>query len=217
MLPATLIPGSPTVPVQFLLAAGVALAAAAPIGAVSILTIQRAMTLGFWRAFWPTLGAVAADGIFGVIAALGTGYLTTAIMGGSFWLRLIGSLILFVMGLTLCFGHKVDTPATVDDFGVLQLGLLNFTLVLSNPLTLGFYLAAFTVMGLRTEHLFAWQSLAMGGGILFGSLIWFSFLCMAAGRFHLKVGDILLGRIRRGVGALLIGLGILSAVAAFRG
>jgi threonine/homoserine/homoserine lactone efflux protein len=212
MFPETLIPGDPSVPLQFFLAAGVALAAAAPIGAISILTIQRAMFLGFWRAFWPTLGAVTANGIFGVIAALGTGYLTTAIMGGRFWLRLMGSVILVAMGLKLLTHHKVDRPVADESFGPLQLGLLNFTLVLSNPLTLGFYLAAFAVLGLKSSHLFAGESFTMGGGIVFGALLWFSFICIAAGRFHMKVGDVLMGRTRKGVGILFITLGVVSAV-----
>ena len=211
MFPETLILSDPSGPLQFFLAAGVALAAAAPIGAISILTIQRAMSLGFWRAFWPTLGAVAANGIFGVIAALGTGYLTTAIMGGKFWLRLIGSVILVAMGMRLLARQRVDGPIADESFGPIQLGLLKFTLVLSNPLTLGFYLAAFTVLGLKSPHLFAMESFNMGGGIVFGALIWFTFICIAAGKLHLKVGDVLLSRIRTGGGGLFILLGLVSA------
>ena len=214
MLPDTLIPMDLSIPMQFFLAAGVALAAAAPIGAISILTIQRAMSMGFWRAFWPTLGAVTANGIFGVIAALGTGYLTMAIMGGKLWLSIIGSVILVAMGLKLFTHHRVDRPVHNESFSPLQLGLLNFTLVLSNPLTLGFYLAAFTLLGLKSTHLFAMESFTLGGGIVFGALIWFSFICIAAGRFHLKVEDVLLGRIRVGVGVLFILLGLVSAASA---
>jgi len=211
MFPETLLSGVHSGPFQFFLAAAVALAAAAPIGPISILTIQRALSLGFWRAFLPTLGAVTANGIFGVIAALGTGYLTSTIMGGKFWLRLIGSIILIIMGLRLFMHHRIDRENPKESFGPLQLALLNFTLVLSNPLTLGFYLAAFALFGLKSGHLFAPQSFTMGGGIIFGALVWFSFICIMAGRFHLKVGDMLLHRVRTGVGALFILLGLVSA------
>ena len=53
MFPETLIPGNLSIALQFFLAVGVALAAKLPLGAISILTIQRAMSLGFWRAFRP--------------------------------------------------------------------------------------------------------------------------------------------------------------------
>jgi threonine/homoserine/homoserine lactone efflux protein len=211
MFPETLIPVDPSIPLQFFLAAGVALAAAAPIGAISILTIHRAMSIGFWRAFWPTLGAVTANGTFGVIAALGSEYLTSTIMVSKFWFKLIGSIILVAMGWRLYTRHRTDMQDSKQDFGPLQLGLLNFTLVLSNPLTLGFYLAAFALLGLRSEHLFASQSFTTGGGIVFGALVWFTFICLAAGRFHQKVSDVLLGRIRVGVGILFIIMGLVSA------
>jgi threonine/homoserine/homoserine lactone efflux protein len=217
IFPKNLILGDPSDTLQFLLAAGVALAAAAPIGPISILTLQRAMALGFWRSFGPALGAVIADGLFGFIAALGSGYLTTSIMGSKFWLRLLGSVILAAMGVRLFTRQGMGGPLQKEVFGQLQLGLLNLTLVLSNPLTLGFYLAAFAVLGLESEHLFAWQSFILTGGILFGSLTWFTLICAAASRFHLKVGDVMLDRIRRGVGVLFLLLGLVSAVRVFTG
>lgn len=217
MHPETLFSGVSSGPLQFLLSAAVALAAAAPIGPISILTIQRALSLGFWRAFWPTLGAVAANGIFGVIAALGTGYLTSTIMGGKFWLRLIGSIILIAMGLRLSSRHHIDRTAPQESFGPFHLTLLNFTLVLSNPLTLAFYLAAFTLLGLRSARLFALQSFTLGGGIVFGAMAWFTLICIMAGKFHLKIGDVLLNRIRTGVGVLFVILGLVSAVSVLVG
>ena len=212
LLPETLLSGDHSIPQQFLLSAGVALAAAVPIGPISILTIQRAMSMGFWRAFLPTLGAVTANGIFGVIAALGTGYLTSVIMGGEFWLRLLGSTILMAMGLRLLTHQRKEEKMPKEGFGSWQLGLINFTLVLSNPLTLGFYLAAFTLLGLKSPHVFAGQSLVMGSGIVFGALVWFFTICIAAGKFHLRLGDGMLHRIRTGVGILFVFLGLVSAV-----
>lgn len=198
-------------PIQYLLAAGVAVAAAAPLGPISILTIQRAMSMGFGRAFWPTIGAVAADGLFGFIAALGSGYLTEAIMGGRFWLRLAGSVILVAMGIRLSRHHMMARALPEDSFGIWQLGLLNFTLVLSNPLTLGFYLAAFAFMGLESKHMLSSQSLLLGAGIVTGSVAWFSCISLAAARLQLRLSEGFLGRVRAAVGFGFILLGFLSA------
>ncbi len=212
MYPETLILGDPTGPLLFFLSAGVALAAAAPIGPISILTIQRAVTMGFWLAFLPTLGAVAGDAVFGVIAALGAGYITSAILGARFWLKLIGSVLLIAMGVKLFSLRSLKQNDIKENFGPWQLGFLNFTLVLSNPFTLTFYLAAFAFLGLSSGHLFARQSFFIGGGIVFGAMTWFVFICTVAGKFHMKVGGVLLGRVRTGIGALFVFLGILSAV-----
>lgn len=211
MFPETLISGIHSGPLLFFSAAAVAFAAAIPLGPISILTIQRAMSMGFWRSFWPTLGAVAADGVFGVIAALGTGYLTSTILGAKFWLKLIGSALLIAMGVKLFTFRSIEKKGRKENFGPLQLAALNFTLVLSNPLTLAFYLAAFAFLGLSSGHIFARQSIFIGAGIVFGAMVWFVIICTVAGRFHLKVGDLFLHRVRMGVGSLFILLGLVSA------
>jgi len=194
----------------FFISAVVGFAAALPLGPISILTIQRAMTLGFWRAFLPTMGAIVAGGMFGVVAALGSGFITSFILGNSFWFKLLGSGFLLAMGAKLLTLRPIDRTVPGEDFGPLQLTALNFTLVLSNPLTLGFFLAAFTFMGIDSGHHILGQSFLVGAGITFGTLIWFVIICGAAGIFHRKVGDVFLNRARTGVGGLFIIIALLS-------
>ena len=197
----------------FILPAGVALLAAAPIGPISILTIHRAVSLGFSRAFWPTLGAVAADGIFGAAAALGAGYFTTAIMGGKFWLRIIGSLILLGMGWRLFTRHRADRTGREDSFGNMRLAILNFTLVLSNPLTLAFYMTAFALLGLESTHVLDRHTSLMTAGIISGASSWFFLLCVLSGLLRHRVDSKFLLRVRRGIGVLFMFLAVLSAAA----
>jgi len=195
----------------FYISALIGFAAALPLGPISILTIQRAMTLGFWRAFWPTLGAVSADGLFGVFAALGSGFITAFVFGNGFWLKLLGSGLLLAMGAKLLTLRPIDRTVPGDDFGPLQLTALNFTLVVSNPLTLAFFLAAFTFMGLDSGPQIFNRSLVVGAGVCFGTLIWFILICGTAGIFHQKVGDVFLNRARAGVGGLFVIIALLSA------
>src|SRR5512138_3738037 len=89
----------PAILAQFVLAAGVALAAALPVGPVSILAVQRALAHGFWRAFWPTLGAVLADGLFGLVAAVGAGQLSSAILDNKPIFRIAGAVLLAGAGI----------------------------------------------------------------------------------------------------------------------
>jgi threonine/homoserine/homoserine lactone efflux protein len=217
MFPETLVPADPSVLLQFFLAVGVALVAKLPLGSISILTIQRAMSLGFRRAFLPTLGAMTGNTIFGVLAALGSGYLSTSIIGSRIWLRFVASVVLVFIGTRLLNDRKEDRPDTRESFGLLQLAFLKFTLVLTNPLTLGFYIAAFAALGLESPGVFAGQSFVLGGGILFGTITWFLFICAAASRFQHKASDLLLNRIRKGVGVLLIILGLVSVISGIMG
>jgi len=212
MFAENLLTGVQSGPPLFFISAVVGFAAAVPLGPISILTIQRAMSLGFWRAFWPTLGAVIADGIFGIIAALGSGYLTSAIMGGKFWLKMVGSMLLLAIGAKLLTLRSPEKTVPREDFRPVQLAALNFTLVLSNPLTLAFFLAAFTFLGLDSGRILLQQSLVIGAGVILGTLFWFVLICAIAGIFHRKVNDLFLQRVRVGVGGLFILMGVFSAV-----
>lgn len=195
----------------FFAAAVVGFASAVPLGPIGILTIQRAITHGFWRAFWPTLGAVSADGILGIVAALGSGFITAFILGNSFWFKLFGCVLLLAMGSKLLVLKPTSTTIPEEDFSSTHLTAVNFILVLSNPLTLAFFMAAFTFMGLNFVRPVLVQSLVVGAGVIFGTVIWFALICFVAALFHRKVGDVFLNRARAGVGGLFVAIAILSA------
>ena len=78
-------------------------------------------------------------------------------------------------------------------------------------MTLAFFMAAFTFLGIDFGHSVLSQSLVVGAGITFGTLAWFILICGLAGVFHRKVGDVFLNRARAGVGGLFIIVAILSA------
>lgn len=188
-----------------------ALIADLPIGSVSILTIQRAMSLGFRRAYLPTLGATMGSTVFGVLAALGSGYLSNVIAGGEAWLRLLAGVILIFIG-TKMLTYRSEGPEIMESFGVGQLAFFKFTLVITNPLTLAFYTAAFAAFGLESSSVFTWQSLVLGGGILTGTVVWFLLICTLASRFYRKLSNTILMRIRKGVGIIIVILGLVSAI-----
>ena len=199
---------------MFLAAAGVSLLAKLPLGSVSILTIQRAMTLGFGRAFLPTLGAMAGDAVFGVLAALGSGYVSGSILGGGNWLRLTTGIVLLFIGARLLMQKETgDGLHDRESFGLGQLAVLKFTLVITNPLTLGFYIAAFAGLGLESPAVLAAESFVLAGGILAGALVWFVSVCALAGRFNRRIHEKTLKLIRKGVGIIILFLGAVSFIA----
>jgi threonine/homoserine/homoserine lactone efflux protein len=115
------------------------------------------------------------------------------------------------MGAKLLTLRPVDRTIPEEDFGPFQLAAAYFTLVLSNPLTLAFFMAAFTFMGFHSDFHIIGQSMVVGAGITFGTLVWFVLICGAAGVYHRKVGDVFLNRARAGVGGLFIIIALLSA------
>ncbi|UCG38555.1 MAG: LysE family transporter [bacterium] len=194
-----------------LTSAVIGFAAAVPLGPVGVLAIQRALSLGFWRAFLPTLGAVFADALLGAAAALGSGLLTSVITGSSFWLKMLGSALLLAVGAKMVVRRREERSVPRDGFGVWHLAALNFTLMLSNPLTLAFFLAAFAFLGVDPGRPVLTGSCVIGAGIALGTVLWFALICATAGIFHRKVGPAFLRRVQLTAGMLLLLVGLLSA------
>jgi threonine/homoserine/homoserine lactone efflux protein len=115
------------------------------------------------------------------------------------------------MGSKLLVLTPANKTLPEGDFGSTHLAAMNFILVLSNPLTLAFFMAAFTFMGFNFVQPVLVQSLVIGAGVVFGTVIWFALICFVAGLLHRKVGNVFLERARAGVGGLFVVIAILSA------
>ena len=157
---------------------------------------------------------MAGDTVFGVLAALGSSYVSGFHMGGGNWLRLAAGIVLLFIGTRLLTQRETgDGRQTRESFGLGQLAALKFTLAITNPLTLGFYIAAFAGLGLESPGVLAAQSLALASGILAGALVWFVSVCALAGRFNRRIHEKTLKLIRKGVGIIILFLGAVSFIA----
>src|SRR4029453_12504855 len=67
---------------------------AAPVGPIGVLCIRRTLAEGRLQGLATGLGAAAADGVYGAIAALGLTWLMAALVGQQFWIRLGGGAFL---------------------------------------------------------------------------------------------------------------------------
>ena len=186
--------------VVFLLAAAVGFASAIPMGPIGILTVSRALSKGFWRAFVPTLGAVAADGIFGLIAAFGVSFVSEALLRERFWLRLAGCALLFTVGVTLLIRVNNSGRSGRKSAGSRRIMAAYFTLAMSNPLTLLFYLAAFSALGLHGGADDLLDAIFISGGIVAGTIAWFLLISAIAGLFHRRIAESSLRKVRLATG-----------------
>jgi threonine/homoserine/homoserine lactone efflux protein len=96
--------------VQLVLAGiGIGLLMSAPIGAVNILVIQRAVSRGFWGGLAGGLGAVIGDGLLAAIAAFSVTAISDVMVAYAGWIQFIGGILLTVFGLALLFAHPTMT------------------------------------------------------------------------------------------------------------
>lgn len=153
--------------------------ASAPMGPVGILCIQRTIRKG--RAYGLVTGAGAAlsDLLYALFTGLGFSVFMTFIENENtlFWLKLIGSIMLFVFGVwTLRSDTKkiVRPPQNGSSKGtLLQNFLTSFLLTFSNPLIIFLFIALFNMLTFvipSTNYIFG--MLAGYLSIVCGAMLW---------------------------------------------
>ena len=127
----------------------IGLAIAAPVGPIGLLCIRRSLADGFPLGFLTGLGAAAADGVYGAIAAFGLTAVSSFLVAQQRWLALGGGLALLWLGWQSIRRPPADTAA--DGGGnTSRAGAFasTFVLTLANPATILSFVAVFAGLGL---------------------------------------------------------------------
>ena len=83
--------------------------AASP-GPIFFLCLRRTLARGWTVGLASGFGVATADGFYATLAAFGIGAVTTVLVGGRFWLALVGGIVLIVIGLRTVS----DRPKTAE-------------------------------------------------------------------------------------------------------
>lgn len=188
----------------FLQSYGIGFVAAAALGPIGLVLIQRTIRHG-WRAGAASgLGVALADGLFGLVGALGLAALTSLLEEYHFWIRFVGGGLLVYIGLKGFLTAKQQTGLSPEEIQANSSGVSSFSglagaattiflLTLTNPVTVMFFSAIFAglpaVSSFTTEA--GWSGpFNFGGGIFLGSLSWWlilsSLVAAARQRFQLE-------------------------------
>ena len=162
------------------------LAVSLPIGPIGILCIQRSLTQGWLRGMAAGLGATAADLIYACLAAFGISFINDFLVEHSDWFRFPAAAILLFLGYRAFRTRVADGPAAGSSARTTFAA--TFSMMLSNPLTLVFFTAAFAALGGSTRLPGTAPTLLLILGVAAGSLLWWSALA--------GVGAILRSRFR---------------------
>jgi threonine/homoserine/homoserine lactone efflux protein len=85
---------------------------AASVVPIGILCIRRSLTLGRTAGLLTGLGAATADGFYGFVAAFGLTFLSDLLVSQAFWLRIIGGLFLYYLGVKTFLTKPVEENST---------------------------------------------------------------------------------------------------------
>lgn len=163
----------------------IGLSIAAPVGPIGMLCIQRSLSRGFCSGFATGLGAACADGIYGLLGALGIAGIAATLPGLSLFLKIGGGA--FLMWLAWTIAREQPAAANVAQEtkrqSVKRDFVTTFGLTLSNPLTIISFIGIFAALGPASTAGAAsasggWLTVApMVSGVFIGSAAWW--LCLS--------------------------------------
>jgi threonine/homoserine/homoserine lactone efflux protein len=199
----------------FLKGLAIGFAIAAPVGPIGVLCVRRSVEGGPRLGLATGAGAAVADAAYGAVAAFGLTAVSSFLVGGRFWLQLLGGLFLLHLGLASFrakSGPTAESPAVI---GLLPAFASTVLLTLANPATILSFVAIFAGFGLGGAPGY-FPAAAMVAGVFTGSLAWWLILSQGVGFFHARLSSGWTRGINRVSGCVLVLFGIAALVAAWR-
>lgn len=187
----------------------IGLAIAAPVGPIGLLCIKRALAAGFPLGFLTGLGAAAADGVYGAVAAFGLTAVSSFLVAQQRWLALFGGVALLYLGwrtLRQPAARAAASAATAAGLGS-AFGS-TFLLTLANPATILSFVAIFAGLGLGGDTRGSTaDAMTLVLGVVLGSAAWWLFLAGATAALRRQMPEAAIQWINRLSGAVLIAFG----------
>ena len=191
---------------------GLGLLISAPVGPVNILCIQRTLARGFWAGFAVGLGAIGADFLISVAAAMGITALSGLINSFETEIQFIGGLILLGFGIKIFLAQPKFLPEMKQSSqirGHLQAIPQSFLLTITNP---GALLGIFAIFGSVSSAVGGFtsylDSLMILVGLLSGATLWWLGLARLITAFRGKMNEKRLKTINQIAGSVLFVAGI---------
>ncbi len=180
----------------------IGLAIAAPVGPMSLLCVHRTLDHGQPAGLTFGAGIAAADLTYAAIAAFGITAVSSLLLAGTVWIKLIGSLLLIVLGTKIA----VARPAADSHKSVAGSGLRAFAtaygLTLANPPTILFFAGIFASVASLAA---ASQPVVFSAGVFAGSMLWWIILTTLITRSAALMKPPVMAWINRFSGLVLIG------------
>ncbi|HYM99407.1 MAG TPA: LysE family transporter [Aestuariivirgaceae bacterium] len=178
----------------------IGVAVAAPVGPMSLLCIHRTLDHGQPAGLRFGAGIAAADLTYAAIAAFGITAVSWLLLAATFWIKLIGSLLLIVLGVRIAVSRPA--PDSRKSGSGLHAFATVYGLTLANPPTILFFAGIFaSVASLATAS----QSVVFSAGVFAGSMLWWIILTTLVTKSAALMKRPVMASINRLSGLVLIG------------
>jgi threonine/homoserine/homoserine lactone efflux protein len=179
-----------------------------PLGPVGILCIRRTLAYGILYGFLTGLSAAISDILFNIAAAFGITLVFNFVTEHQQVIRLVGGIVLFVLGYRTFRPHSVKKAATKHAIAPALAFFSTFLITFTNPMALLAYAAVFAGVGIQNLARNQITAVLFIAGIFIGSLSWFSLLTFMCHIFKEKITTRGLTVVDKAAGSLLILFGV---------
>ena len=199
-------------PLVFLRALALGFSIAAPVGPIGALCIRRTLANGRLTGLATGLGAATADALYGAVAVFGLTALTTALVGISFWTRLLGGIFLIYLGVTTLLAKPAEREAAPESRrGLAGAYASTVALTLTNPATIVAFLGVFAGLGVGAGTDFA-GGLLVVAGVFVGSAAWWLLLTVVVSLIRHRLPAGVMRAVNIASGLLIIGFGLAALI-----
>lgn len=193
----------------------IGLSIAAPVGPIGLLVIRRTLAEGRLVGLMAGLGAATADAFYGTIGVFGLSLISGLLLGGQFWLRIIGGLFLCYLGASTFRAPPATRAATVSGATLLRSYGSTLVLTLMNPATILSFAAVFAGLGVGSLGGPPNAAAVLVVGVLAGSALWWLLLSAGVNQMRGMVTPAMLRWISRAAGVVLFGFGLVALAGLF--
>lgn len=194
----------------------VGIIASAPMGPVGILCIQRTIQKGRPYGIVTGAGAALSDIFYALITGLGMSFVMDFIgeKQNIFWLKLAGSVMLFIFGLYMFRTESNDVKNVHPASGKKGTLIHNFTtaflVTLSNPLIIFLFIALFNMLTFVIPG--NWYGQCIGYlSIVAGAMLWWLGLTYVINKMRNNFGPKGIKRLNRTIGTIVLTASIIYA------
>jgi threonine/homoserine/homoserine lactone efflux protein len=186
-------------------------AIAAPVGPIGVLCIQRTLSYGRLSGLFTGLGAATADGIYGAVAAFGLTFISDALIGQQFWIRLLGGLFLLYLAMKISLAPLGRRRPETERRGLWSDFASTLFLTITNPMTILSFVAVFAGLGLAETGGGSVAATILVAGVFCGSAVWWLILSGGVARVRTRVDDTWMRRVNL-VAGLIVAVFAVSAL-----
>lgn len=188
-----------------------------PLGPMGVLIIQKTLSKGRLAGFVAGMGAATADTFYAITAAFGFGFIVSFIESQKFWLQLIASVVLCLIGLKIYFANPVKQYKAQREgkVGLLSDYVSLFFLTVSNPVAIVLFIAYFAGTNAFGKNPTLLTESFVIIGVLLGASLWWYTLSTIINIFRKRFRLRSLFMINRVSGVVIFVLGLLALLASF--